>query len=239
MPDQQNSNFGNIPHSSESFGNVPNDSAPFRNLPNASETFRMVPKPSERKENHILTVREVARMFEAAGVARTERSIVNWCQPNNAGIARLDAYLDPNEGKYFITPQSAEAAIKEEQAKFTKQGIPSETFRNEPPFAQPSKKSSRQPSEADSDDATELRKEIMDLKIANRGKDYFIEQLQKERESFANERKDYVEKLMTFNRKIGELEIKLLQLESPRANASDSPSDHRERREPQQMDGRE
>jgi hypothetical protein len=53
---------------------------------------------------------------------------VNWCQPNGAGIARLDAYLDPNEGKYFITPQSAEAAIKEEQAKFAKTSAPSEGF---------------------------------------------------------------------------------------------------------------
>jgi hypothetical protein len=52
----------------------------------------------------------------------------------------------------------------------------------------------------------------MDLKIANRGKDYFIEQLQKERESFAYERKEYVEKLMTFNRKLGELETQLLQV---------------------------
>ena len=62
---------------------------------------------------------------------------------------------------------------------------------------------------------TELQKEIMDLRIANRGKDFFIEQLQKERESFAIERASYVEKLMTFNRKLGELETKLLQLEAP------------------------
>lgn len=33
----------------------------------------------------------------------------------------------------------------------------------------------------------DLRKELMDLKITNRGKDYFIEQLQKEREGFAQE----------------------------------------------------
>ena len=61
----------------------------------------------------------------------------------------------------------------------------------------------------------ELQKELMDSKIANRGKDYFIEQLKKERESFAEERKDYVDKLMTFNHKVGELETRLLQLEAP------------------------
>jgi hypothetical protein len=54
------------------------------------------------------------------------------------------------------------------------------------------------------------------LKIANRGKDYFIEQLQKERESFALERGDYIEKLMSYNRRLSELEAKLLQLESPK-----------------------
>ena len=61
----------------------------------------------------------------------------------------------------------------------------------------------------------ELEKEIVDLRITNRGKDYFIEQLQKERERFAQERQGYVEKLMSFNRKVGELETKLLQLEAP------------------------
>jgi hypothetical protein len=43
-----------------------------------------------------MTVRETARLFETAGVARSERSIVNWCQKNRQGIARLDAYYDPN-----------------------------------------------------------------------------------------------------------------------------------------------
>jgi len=59
----------------------------------------------------------------------------------------------------------------------------------------------------------------MDLKITNRGKDYFIEQLQKERESFAQERAGYVEKLMGFNRKVGELEAALQRLTSGGANS--------------------
>lgn len=168
----------------------------------------MVPKASERKENHILTVREVARMFESAGVSRTERSIVNWCQPNSAGIARLDAYLDPNEGKYFITPQSAEAAIKEEQAKYTKAPPPSEPFRNQPPVSEPSRKSRPAPSEDDDEALAELHKELMDLKITNRAKDQFIQQLQ-------GERNDMLDKLVANSRVIGQLETKLLQIEGP------------------------
>lgn len=209
MPDETHSSFGNVPPPSEGFGNFPHASEPFRNVPNPSESFRMVPKASERKENHILTVREVARMFETAGVARTERSIVNWCQPNSAGIARLDAYLDPNEGKYFITPQSAEAAIKEEQAKYTKAPPPSEPFRNESPVSEPAK-NTRSFSSEDDEEFAELHKEMMDLKITNRAKDQFIQQLQ-------GERKEMLDALVANSRVIGQLETKLLQIESPAA----------------------
>lgn len=48
---------------------------------NDAEAFGTVPQTAERKETHTLTVRETARMFEAAGAARTERSIINWGQP--------------------------------------------------------------------------------------------------------------------------------------------------------------
>ena len=89
-------------------------------MPKGAEDFSKVPQVSERKENHTLTVRETARMFEAAGVARTERSIINWCQPNRQGVTRLDCYYDPNERKYYITPQSVESAIQEEKQRAKK-----------------------------------------------------------------------------------------------------------------------
>jgi len=120
--------------------------------------FRTIRKPSEPKEYCTLTVREVARLFEAAGVARTERSITNWCQPNKMGVARLENYFDPNERKYFISPKSVE--------------------------------------------------------------------LQKEREGFAQERQGYVGKLMNFNRKVGELETKLLQLEAPERQDASAPGEN-------------
>jgi hypothetical protein len=43
----------------------------------------------------------------------------------------------------------------------------------------------------------------------NKGKDYFMEQLQKERNGF-------FEQVISANRKVGELETKLLQLEKPK-----------------------
>ena len=200
---------------SEAFGNVPDPSEPFRTIPNAAEGFGTLPKVSERKESHTLTVREVARMFESAGVARTERSIINWCQPNKLGIPRLDAYFDPNERRYFISSQSVGLAIKEEQAKAAKLSGDSDPSSSVPKNSE--SPANRLPAGANGEvsNIPGLQQELMDLKITNRAKDYFIEQLKNEREVFALERKDYVEKLINFNRQIGELETKLLRLQGP------------------------
>jgi hypothetical protein len=219
---------GNVPHPSAGFGSVPNASAEFRTVPNPSEPFgivrnhaegfRSVPQVSERKQNHTLTVREAARMFETAGVARTERSIVNWCQPNRTGIARLDSYFDPNERRYYISPQSVELAIAEEKAKAAKINEPSEPFGKVPqaaedfrtiPHAAETGNDTEAASEIEKSRVKELERENLDLKIANRGKDYLIDQLKGERTGF-------FEQLLTANKKMGELETKLLQLEEPR-----------------------
>jgi hypothetical protein len=108
---------GNLPHNSEAFGILPHSAEGFGTIPHGAERYGTVRNFAERKENHTLTVRQAARMFEAAGVGRTERSIINWCQPNKAGVARLDCYFDPNERKYYITPQSIELAIADEKSK--------------------------------------------------------------------------------------------------------------------------
>ena len=195
----------------ESERTVPNHSEPFRSVPNNSEDFGTVRKDFKRKESHTLTAREVTRIFEQAGVARTERSIINWCHPNKQGVARLDCYFDPNEKKYFITEESVALAIKEEQAKGSKRAP---LRASEDTVEIPKGRSESSPSDDDYE-IRALRQENLDLKITNRGKDYFIEQLQKERQSFAEERKEYVEQLIESNRRAGELETKLLQLTTP------------------------
>lgn len=166
------------------------------------KVFRTIPQVSERKQNHTLTVREVARMFEAAGVARTERSIVNWCTPNRTGIARLDSYFDPNERRYFISTQSVELAIAEEKAKAEK------IYELAEPVGSVPKVSEKSGTENDSGRTNDWDSKIRDLEITNRAKDFFIEQLQKERTSF-------LDQVMAASRKVGELETKLLQIESP------------------------
>jgi len=65
-------------------------------------------------------------------------------------------------------------------------------------------------SESDNDRVKELERENLDLKITNRGKDFLIEQMQKERDGFFN-------RLLTTNRKMGELETRLLQLEESKS----------------------
>jgi hypothetical protein len=212
--------FGTVRNDSEEFRTLPKSSEQFGTIPKRAESFRTAAKLSERKENHTLTVREVARMFEAAGVARTERSITNWCQPNKMGFARLDYYFDPNDRKYFISPQSVEAAIQEEKAKTDKTITTSNAETVFPKGSESLQKVDKQIWEAERGRMQELEKEVLDLKITNRGKDYFIEQLQNERETFGKERQEYVEKLMSFNRKVGELETRLLQLEAPASESS-------------------
>lgn len=169
-------------------------------MPKAAENFGKIPQVAERKENHTLTVRETARLFEAAGVARTERSVINWCQPNRQGITRLDSYYDPNERKYYITPQSVEAVIQEEiqRAKKTADASDSEVFGSSVPHVK--HLGSAMP--ADEQRLKELEREILDLKIANRGKDMFIEQLKSERTGF-------FERLLTVTRNVGQLESNL------------------------------
>jgi hypothetical protein len=187
---------------------------------NNAERFGHIPHASERKENHSLTVREAARLFEAASVARTERSITNWCQPNRTGVARLDAYFDPNERKYYISPQSVELAIAEEKAKaakinepleaFAKMPEPSEAFRTIPHDAEATNIAESATS-AENFRVKELEQENLDLKIMNKGKDFYIEQLK-------NERTDFFEQVVSANRKVGELETKLLQLGTHKEN---------------------
>lgn len=197
-----------VPHNAETSSPIPHASEKFRTMPKDAEEFGKVPEVAERKENHTLTVRETARMFEAAGVARTERSVINWCQPNRQGITRLDCYYDPNDRKYYITPQSVEAGIQEEVQRANKSVEPpvSESFGS--PVAHV-KHSRPEMKPMEDRKVQELEREIRDLKITNRAKDMFIEQLKRDRS-------DFFDNLLSNNRTLPELETKLQQLDGPK-----------------------
>lgn len=92
---------------------------PNRSEPQAFEApeQRTAPTCGTAHENLTITVREAARIFEEAGVPRTERAITNWCNPNARGIVRLECCYHEGERKYYISPASVQRAIMEERKK--------------------------------------------------------------------------------------------------------------------------
>lgn len=225
MDQPTSENFGNVPQPSAPFGNLPQDSETFGTIPKASEPFRTVRKISERTQNHTLTVQEVARLFEKGGAPRTERSIINWCQLNRQGVARLDAFFDENEGRYFITPQSVTLAIGEEIAKRpppAPQPEPELPKQSEPVGNAASEKSHR-PSEPDDEETRDLRRKVMDLEITNRVKEQLLTRLNDELIRKDEERRTYIERLIADSRRIGELESQVLQLGAPVQSKYDLP----------------
>ena len=126
---------------------------------------------------------------------------------NRQGSARLDSYFDPNERKYYITPQSVEAVIQEDiqRANISSDPSTSEPFGSSVAHV-------KHPGNAPATEEArlkEMEREILDLKIANRGKDFLIGELNKERKTFFDQ-------LLNANRTVGQLETKLQQLESPK-----------------------
>ncbi len=129
-----------VPHRSEPdlfrSASVPNPSEPLPNgsalipnvtvaVPNAAaavpneppEVFRTAPVCTAADGDHTITVREAARLFEEAGVPRTERAITKWCNRNARGITRLVCCYHEPERKYYLTPASIERAIAEERQR--------------------------------------------------------------------------------------------------------------------------
>jgi hypothetical protein len=125
-----------LPNPSEDFGREANEPSPRSEevtdraekqeggIPNRSEhhgfeapELRTAPTCGTEHENLTITVREAARIFEEAGVPRTERAITNWCNPNARGIVRLECCYHEGERKYYISPVSVQRAIMEERKK--------------------------------------------------------------------------------------------------------------------------
>jgi hypothetical protein len=209
---------GTVPAVSDGVGKVPQPAASFGNMPPPAEAFRKVPHAAARRENHTLTVREVVRQFEAAGVARSERTIVNWCQRDVQGVAKLDSYFDSNGRRYFITPESVERAIVEEQAKADRhsQAVGGETSLPKVVESRPTRTVGAEEPER----VKEMELKMRDLEIATRVKDQVIEMKDKAIEQLQEQQRGYIERLIESGHRIGELETKLLQLAAPEPSAS-------------------
>ena len=193
----------------EKDGNVPNDAVQDGPIPHDAERDRTVPHDAVRDgtvrnsadELHTTTIREALKLFEDAGVPRAERTLVKWCGKDATGTGRLDCQLDQNEGRYYITEESIERAIAEEQAK----------NRGQEPLSAPEagEKAVEEPEEK-----KELELQIRDLEISNRAKDQYIEKLEQGHEQVLGQ-------LVEASRQVGQLETKLQALEAPRAGDGD------------------
>lgn len=204
---------------------------PFRKVrktkSNPSESFGALPYVSEKTAEHILTVRDVAKRFENAGVSRTERSITNWCQPNPQGMARLDCFFDTNEHKYFITPLSVDHAISEEQNKRKIQdqtahseparnpsenpGNDSEPFGNQTDHFGNFPNTSETPGQSTPDNNNhDYERQTRLLQIDLKGKELYIGHLEKSNSKL-------VEDIKHTSNLLGKMEERVRQLEAPKS----------------------
>ena len=230
MSEQDTFHHPNTPHqSSEPFGTGRNDSEPFGSVRNRSEEVGTIPNLSEeldRVEKYSLTVRDVAHMFEEAGVPRTERSILNWCAPTPHGMPRLTCQYEPNERRWFITEESVRRAVAEEIAKQRELDARSAQA-HEPPSADQG--NVNRTKEDEREDRTEervaygerstaaekekiireLEYKLRDEQIASRAKDMALNRMEKERA-------DLFDQVVKWSHRVGVLETKLLQLEAPK-----------------------
>lgn len=267
-----NENTSDVQSVSETYENNPrnvsesegNDSEAVRNNSErsdvVSETF---PNLSERTAEHTLSVRDTAKIFESAHFPLTERTVINWCNPNRHGITRLDCFFDEHDGKYFITSHSVDKALREEAEKNSHDSSIyenfSERFGNRPETVQNdsemlpkhsddfSERFGNVPNDSEHPTTTErrvetgtaydreekgtvgdekrlkdLEQEVLELKILNKGKDYFIDQLKQDRQYVVEERAQLVAQLTASVKEVGVLETKLLQLETPRGRVIDT-----------------
>jgi len=173
---------------------------------------------------YTLDVDQASALFSQAGVPRSPRSIDRYCKAGHLVCMKIET--ERNE-KYLITPESVAERIKELQ-----QVIPSshvETQRDMSGHVTTSPDMSRH--NATVDDITneekskleerikELERENLDLKITNRGKDYFVDELKKERDYFEVVRREMTQQLIEKSEHVGQLQVQLVQLrqlEAPR-----------------------
>ena len=170
---------------------------------------------------YTLDVDQASALFAAAGVPRSPRSIDRYCKAGHLVCLKIET--ERNE-KYLITQESVTQRIKELQQVAQSGHV--ETLRDTSRHVGTSPDMSRHNATSDeitSDDKTELAERIkelerenLDLKIANRGKDYFVDELKKEREFFETVRQQMTQQLIAQSERVGELQVKLHQLAAPR-----------------------
>jgi hypothetical protein len=172
------------------------------------------------QSKYTLTAEEASQRFINAGVPRSPRTIDRYCKSGHLVCIKVDT--ERNE-KYFITSESVAARIQQLQ-----QVVPSGHVETEPDMSRHVASRPDMSRHDSIDDQTildekkkleeriaELERENLDLKITNRGKDYFVEELKNERVNFESIRKEMTQQLIEQSRRVGELEVKVHLIEAP------------------------
>jgi hypothetical protein len=184
---------------------------------NTSQDMSRQSDPSK----YTLTVEDASRLFATAGVPRSPRTIDRYCKSGHLVCMKIET--ERNE-KYLITQDSVTERIRELQQVVSTGHVQTQHDTSRHVGTQPDMSRHDTTHDQITDDEKrklearikEMEGENFDLKITNRAKDYFVEELKKEREYFEVVRQDMTQKLIEQSRQVGELQVKVYQLEPPR-----------------------
>ena len=225
--------FRTVQNSSEDFSNLKNPSEDFSDVQNDSQRAPGVGRGKkyagadtpahELTGQNFIIMEEAYAMFESAGERRSIRMIAEYCKNGE-----LICEYDSDDKRWHIAEESVENKIEKIKAlNARKVGLPHDGLGRQGGGAEASSiggaeraaprtvgsgHRAKVPGESEElrDKVKRLERELMDSQIANRGKDYFIEQMQ-------NQSRELIEAVQTHSRQIGVLETKLLPVGSAAA----------------------
>jgi hypothetical protein len=217
----------------------PTTSDPARPEPTMTDQVGQRPTLSSvRREEHNLTTREALQLFETAGLPRNQRSIERYCADG-----KLDAFLDSDEQRYYISRASAERLIgqlKEIKARHEAVGVvgparsdgirPAATLpRQEPDVRQPEAEHPRM--HELENEVTTLQREKKELEEKHFTVSYekkageqmvtmLREQLKEDRKEFFQQMDKLMKEVGETRQLVGQLETQLKQIAAPTSHTA-------------------
>jgi hypothetical protein len=217
----------------------PTTSDPARPEPTTTDQVGQRPTSSSvRREEHNLTTREALQLFETAGLPRNQRSIERYCADG-----KLDAFLDSDEQRYYISRASAERLIGqllEIKARHEAVGVvgparsdgirPAATLpRQEPDARQPEAEHARVQA-LESEVATlqrekkELEEKHFTVSYEKKASEQMVtmlrEQLKEDRKEFFQQMDKLMKEVGETRQLVGQLETQLKQIAAPKSHTA-------------------
>jgi hypothetical protein len=177
------------------------------------------PRPTNlqtRRDDHSLTSREVLKIFEQAGLMRSQRSIERYCMHD-----KLDCFFDSDEQRYYVTPASVDRLIgllKEIQARHQdtadagRDDIAERDTPRQPPPAPQASAASPDELRMQEEKIKELEQKVFSLSVDKQARDQIVTML---RDQINADRTQFVAELTKQSHRVGQLETEMLQLKAP------------------------